>query len=182
MKVLIKNNANVVHLNHLSATPLIQACVGGHVEIVKILLENGGDDVKTSIKPERVAKCHLFLDIAKLLRDSKNEGALKPMSRIKMRNYMKSIDGARQYFQRALKKEANEGLYSSTYMSTITFTRCSELLDHLQDVLVSRLMIRQDGDRAPEVSWQSLEKDAPEKNIKKGLASWVLPTYPLDLE
>ena len=59
-----------------------------------------------------------------------------------MRNYMKSIDGARQYFQRALKKEANEGLYSSTHGYDYVFV--DELLDHLKDILVSRLMVRQD--------------------------------------
>ena len=182
VKTLIENNASVAHLNHLSASPLVQACVGGHVEIVKILLKHGGHDVETSIKPERVAKCHLFLDIAKLLRDSKNQDDLKPMSRVEFRNFMKSINGAREYFKRALKKEANEGLYSSTYMSTITFMRCCEVMDKLQDILVSRLMIRQDGDRAPEVSWESLEEHSPEHNNKNDNASWVLPSYPLDLE
>lgn len=177
VKVLIENGSNITHLNHVSASPLVQAVVGGHVEIVKLLLKHGGDDVETSIKPERVARCHLFLDIVKLIRDSKGMEKMKPMSRVEFRNYMKSIDGARQYFKRALKKEANESLYSSTYMSTITFVRVSELLDALQDVLVKNLMCGQSGDRAPTLKWKTLEKLKGDKDL-----SWVLSSYPLELE
>jgi len=177
VKVLIENGANVGHLNHLSASPLVQACVGGHVEVVRLLLKHGGYDVETSINPELIARCHLLLDIAKLLRDSKGLGEMKPMTRVEFRNYMKSIDGARQYFQRSLKKEANENLYSSTYMSTITFVNCTQVLDRLQDTLVSRLMSGESGDRAPEVSWKSLEDLGTHKE-----PTWVLPSYPLDLD